>query len=381
MSGKKSKIRIALFGMGIMGGGPLGEGIPVLADLFNRLSRTFDIVYYCFSPIDSAKVPPTIKVRRVVSWRLPGRLKYVLLCARFAIDHLFNRYALIFAVAAYPTGWWAAVLGKIVGRPVLVQFIALEAVALYDIGYGNLTKPWLRKVTENVCKWTTALVTVAEYQKKVAQHSLSTRREIAVLPLRVDTKIFQYRARTVSHPVQFIHIAYYSPIKDQHTLFAAFASVTQVIDCHLTVVGDGFGVPIVQTLLKDLNITDKVTFTGQLPHSELPLYFHPAHILVHTSHFETGCAVIQEAMASGVAVCGTEVGILADIGDRYAAIVPPGDRAKLAEKMLELVNTPGRYREISREAFEWISKYDAAWSAHQYQLFIQEMLIKGGSQS
>src|SRR5258706_3714803 len=101
MSGTKLKPRIALFGMGILGRGPLGEGIPVLTDLFERLSQHFHIVYYCFSPIDSAKVPLPIKVKQVVSWRLPGRLKYVLLCARFGIDHLFNRYALIFAVAAY----------------------------------------------------------------------------------------------------------------------------------------------------------------------------------------------------------------------------------------------------------------------------------------
>ena len=96
-------------------------------------------------------------------------------------------------------------------------------------------------------------------------------------------------------------------------------------------------------LLKELGIQEHVTFTGELGQSDLPKYFDNAHILLHTARFETGCAVIQEAMASGVAVCGTEVGILADIGERYALMVHPQDSEGLAEKIISLVNNPQLY--------------------------------------
>lgn len=373
MNRKGSKPRLALLGMGILGGGVLGQGIPVLADLFTRLSQHFDIVFYSFIPIDISQVPKPIRVRQAVSWRLPGRLKYLMVSMRFGWDHIIHPYTSIFAVSVYPTGMWAVRLGKFFNRPVIVQIIALEAAALHDVGCGNLTKPWLAKITRAVCEEADALVAVAEYQKRVALKSLPTSRKISVLPLRIDSNKFTYRERMISFPVQFIHIAFYSPVKDQDTMFAAFARVARAIDCHLTVIGDGFNIPKVRTMLHDLQIEDRVTFTGVVMQSDLPSYFHDAHILLHTARFETGCAVIQEAMASGVAVCGTEVGILADIGDRYAVMVPPRDAEQLAGKILQLVNDPEYYRRIKNEAYQWIKKYDAVWASKNYHVFIEGM--------
>jgi len=371
---KRSKPRLALFAMDILGGGPVGQGIPVLNDLFERLSVHFDIVFYCFSAIEVPRVPSSIKVRQIVSFRLPGRLKYLLLAIRFACDQLRRPYGLLFAVSIYPAGRWAIWLGKIFHRKVVVQLIALEAVALSDIGYGNLTIPWLRKITKAVCEKTDQLVTVAEYQKKIAQSSLPTDREIIVLPLRINPQNFRYIERRITHPVQFIHIAYYSPIKDQHTMFSAFAKVAQVMECHLTVIGSGYDVPEVPELLASLGIRKKVTLVGEVRQSDLPRYFDTAHILLHTARFETGCAVIQEAMASGVAVCGTNVGILADIGERYAVIVPPLNPDLLATKIISLVNNAQLYASITKEAFLWINRDDADWSFRKYLAFLRNLL-------
>ncbi len=369
------KPRIALLGMGVIYAG-VGQGIPVLNDLFNRLSEHFDIVFYSFKTIDTLREPKPIAVKQVVRWRIPGRLKYLLLAIRVALNHVFHPYDLIFSVSIYPTGLWSIRLGKILNRTVLIQLIGLEAVALPEIGYGNLTKPWLKKVTQIVCEAADALITVAYYQKAVAEKSLPTHREIAVLPLRIDVTKFTYRKRIISEPVQFIHIAFYTPVKDQDTMFKAFAQVAEKIKCHLTVVGDGFDNPKIHLMMKDMNLNDKVSFTGPLPYSEIPQLFSNAHILLHTALFETGCAVIQEAMASGVAVCGTNVGILSDIGDRYAVIVPKQNAKLLAERILNLVNNPTRYYQITKDAHEWITQYDAKWSANIYRLFMEEILIK-----
>jgi glycosyltransferase involved in cell wall biosynthesis len=365
------KPRLALFGMAILGGGPLGEGIPVLVDLFERLSTRFDITFYSFSSTDKRQVPASIKVRQPVSWRVPGRIKYLMVCLRFGWDHILHSYSLLFAVSVYPPGKWAIVMGKIFRRPVVIQIIALEAAALPDVGMGNLSIPWLAKISRSVCEKADVLVAVAEYQKEVAIKSLPTSREIVVLPLRIACEKFHFTERSVSFPVEFIHIAHYSPVKDQETMFLAFSKVARKIDCHLTVVGDGFNVPGVVALLRDLGISDKVTFAGFVLQSALPEYFKTAHILLHTARFETGCAVIQEAMASGVVVCGTSVGILADIGDRYAVIGPPREPEQLAQKILALVSDPTSYAAIRDEAYKWITTYDAAWAGRNYLSFLE----------
>ena len=124
-------------------------------------------------------------------------------------------------------------------------------------------------------------------------------------------------------------------------MFTALAIISKKVDCHLTVIGSGYGSSNVRDMLDRLQISNLVTFVGEIDQSEIPRYFHDAHILLHPARFETGCAVIQEAMASGVAVCGTRVGILSDIGDSYAMIAPPKDPEQLANKIMELINNPG----------------------------------------
>lgn len=371
---KDPRPRIALLGMGILGGGPLGQGIPVITDLFTRLSSFYEIVFYSFNTVELSQVPFTIRVEQLNRWKAPGRLKYFILALRLIINHIRSPYDLLFAVAAYPTGMYAVILGKLLRRPVIVQYIALEAVCLREISSGNLCHCKLKKITKWVSEKSTSLVMISDYQKKIAEQSLPTTRNIEVLPLRIDHQNFRFEKRQITFPVQFIHVAYYSPIKDQLTLFRAFAEITKDIDCHLTIVGSGFNTPEVTELLNDLNLINHVTFKGPLPYSQIPAQFNQAHILIHTSLFESLCVVMQEAMASGVAVCGTNVGMLADIGSQLAVIVPPKNYSQLAKKIIGLVKDQIAYDKITYEAYQWITFNGAAWASENYRAFIDTQL-------
>jgi glycosyltransferase involved in cell wall biosynthesis len=79
-------------------------------------------------------------------------------------------------------------------------------------------------------------------------------------------------------------------------------------------------------------------------------------------------------MASGVAVCGTRVGLLADIGDRYAMISPAKDPDGLAKNIIRLVEDTDLYDTITTNAYRWIETYDSIWSYKNYQRFIDEVL-------
>ncbi len=360
--------------MDVLGGGPLGEGIPVLKELFGRLSSHFEIVFYSFSKVHPDKSLPGVTIRRPPTLPLPGRILYLMIGARLLLDHVRNSFSLIFAVSAYPTGKWAISLGKLINRPVAVQLIALEAVSLPSISRGNLSVPWLAEMTRKVCRDATGLVAVANYQKNVAMESLPTNRDIEVLPLRVDRSKFPYRERELSFPVQFIHVGYYSRLKDQDTMFEAFASVSRKIDCHLTVVGSGFDDPRVRAILNEKEISHRVTIAGPVPQASLPEVLHPAHIMLHTSVFETGCAVIQEAMSSGIAVCGTRVGILADLDDQFSISVPVGNSEMLAARIIGLVNDRSRFRQMTAAAYRWISSHDAEWASEKYRAYLEKLI-------
>jgi glycosyltransferase involved in cell wall biosynthesis len=370
------KPRIALLGLGTLGGGPLDQGLPVITDLFDRLSDDFEIRFYSFKPVARKNIPASIKTKATVSWRfVPGRIKFFIVPLIVIWDHLFRPHDLIFSVSVYPAGRWAIFLGRILRRPVVVQIIAYEAVQMsYDFP-GDLTKPWLRKITEHVCEKATALVAVADYQRQLAHRDLPTTREIHNLPLRIDPKKFPYHHKTSGPPFNFIHVGYYSAVKDQDTMFKAFAKVAEHVDCHLTIIGSGYENPKLITMLKDLKIFERITFAGYLLRSELPSFYNSAHILLHPARFETGCAVIQEAMASGIVVCGTRVGILSDIGDQYAVIVEPGDYEELARKIINLLSDKGYFDRLRKDAYELIIKYDAAWTAREYKALFEKILV------
>jgi glycosyltransferase involved in cell wall biosynthesis len=370
----EAKPRIAVMGMGTFDAGALG--IPVMIDLFTRLSAHFEIVFYSFLPIDKSLLPEGITVRRPLKWRIPGRIKYMFVAFRCALDHLSNPFSTFFAVSVYPAGLSTTILGKIFRRPSVVQMIATEGGSESIIPLGNLIVPWLRKITLSVTSKADFVVAVADYQKRIAVKNLSTRNEIVVLPLRINSELFPYKKRTITAPVQFIQIGFYGPIKDQDTMFAGFARIAEKIDCHLTVVGDGFDIPKVRQMIQSLGIADKVAFAGYVRNADLTTRLSNAHILLHTALFETGCAVIQEAMASGVAVCGTQVGILDDIGDKYAAMFQPGDAEGLAEEALKLVSDPDFFESITSEAHQWIVKHDAKWAYENYLAFFTEIIKK-----
>jgi glycosyltransferase involved in cell wall biosynthesis len=368
----KGKPRIALLGKGTLDAGSLG--IPVMIDLFDRLSSDFDITFYSFLPIDRSKVPSAITVRVPVTQRLPGRLKYFLIALRCLTDHIRNPFSLFFAVSTYPAGQWAAWLGKLVNRPSVIQLIATEAGTQDDVTVGTLSIPWQRQIAIDVCRKADHVVVVADYQTSFAAKNLTTKKPVTVLPLRINAKKFAYNERILSLPVQFVQIAFFSPIKDQYTLFRTFSLVAQQIDCRLTVIGDGFGNEEVKKLLKDLNIENKVTFLGYVMNEELPNHLKNIHFLLHTAIFETGCAVIQEAMASGIVVAGTDVGILYDIGDGFALKAPIRSPEILATKILELINKPAQYDLIRGKAYEFITAHDAVWSYQNYATYLNKII-------
>lgn len=68
------------------------------------------------------------------------------------------------------------------------------------------------------------------------------------------------------------------------------------------IVGDGPSKNDLEKLAKDLNISDKVIFTGKVAWKEVPKYYSIADIFVNASITETQGLTFLEAMASGVPI-------------------------------------------------------------------------------
>jgi glycosyltransferase involved in cell wall biosynthesis len=222
-----------------------------------------------------------------------------------------------------------------------------------------------------VCREATVLVALSAFQRNHTQKTLPDLRNVmVVIPRGVDLSRFSYRERTITSPVRFLHIASNQPFKDHTNLFRAFSIIRREIDCSMQIIGEGFDTDEIQRLLVTLNIGDDVSFVGMVKNTSLAAYFSEAHILLHSSRLEGLPGVALEAMASGVPVCSTAVGLLVDLGDPLVCLAPVNDPVSLANQTLALIRDSDRYRRQQQAARAYAVNHDASWSTKEYiQLF------------
>lgn len=111
-------------------------------------------------------------------------------------------------------------------------------------------------------------------------------------------------------------------------------------DFKLYIVGDGSQKNKYIQMCKELNISDKVFFTGYVDNSEIEKIYEIIDVLVLPSRRETFGLVLLEAMQFGIPCIGSDVGgipeIITDGKDGY--LFTSGDYVDLANKMKSFIS-------------------------------------------
>jgi colanic acid/amylovoran biosynthesis glycosyltransferase len=132
----------------------------------------------------------------------------------------------------------------------------------------------------------------------------------------------------------------------------------------LTIAGEGPLLNQLQDLSRELNISDRVSFTGFLSQEQLREIYYASHIFLHPS--QTGRDGNQEgipnsmleAMASGLPAFGTQHGGIPEaIQDGVSGVlVPERDHEKLANALLNAVKDPAFLSRIARRGADEVRK-------------------------
>ena len=126
------------------------------------------------------------------------------------------------------------------------------------------------------------------------------------------------------------------PIKNVRLLVEAVALLrARVANPHLLIVGDGPGRDTVRARAAELDMAERVTFAGSVPHRETPAFYRAADVFALSSDFDNSPNAVLEAMACGLPIVATDTGGVHDFVDGPAggAIVPPGDASALAHAL------------------------------------------------
>jgi len=146
-------------------------------------------------------------------------------------------------------------------------------------------------------------------------------------------------------------LRYYKGINDLlHALPAIPAA-------HLLIVGDGPMRAPWEQLTRELNLSERVTFAGQVDDADLPACYKLGDIFVlpANARAEAFGTVIVEAMAAGLPVVSTEVGSgtsWVNLHGTTGLIVPPRDPAALAQALNTLLSDPAKRADMGCAAYQ-----------------------------
>lgn len=253
----------------------------------------------------------------------------------------------------YPDGVAAAMLGKKLGKPVVITARGTDINLLPQYALPRRMILWAAKCAA-------ALVTVSSALKTALTQLGVDAGKITVLRNGVDTRLFNpadralQRARLGLSGTVLLMVGNLVPLKEHALVLRALADFP---DACLLIIGEGGEERNLKMLAGALRIQDRVRFLGAMPQARLPAFYAAADALVLASSREGWPNVLLEAMACGTPVVSTAVGGTPEIvAAPEAGVLMTGRSASAVVEALQrlLRNYPDRgLTRRYAERFSW----------------------------
>ncbi len=358
----EQRLRIAIIIPGGIGTGKNNIGVPVMERLIRLLSGDFDVTVFSLFKINKDYTP--IGFTLIDCGNSNSILRATTFYSSFRVLHQRRKFHVVHGFWAMPSGLLAVITGKIFNIKSVVSVLGGDAISLPEINYGQL-RNWLsRRLVLWCLNHANEVICLTHYLLDNLKKAGLKRKDVKIIPWGIDTSLFAYNEKSLSHPVKFLHIANLSPVKDQTTLLKAFKIIIDQVPSHLTIIGEGSAEQVIKKLACNLNMEDKITFKGIMPYEDLASHYHQADVLLHTSLSEGQSEVVTEAMSCGVLVCGTKVGLLYD-QPACCVSVPIQEDEMLGQEVLKVLNDAERIHTIKQNACAWASAHSIHWTTEK----------------
>ncbi|MCV9930545.1 glycosyltransferase [Flavobacterium sp. LS1R49] len=166
--------------------------------------------------------------------------------------------------------------------------------------------------------------------------------KVLVMPKGIDLSLFSPSINT-SNKIEAIVTRSLQPEYRHDSILEAFAILHQKgIDFSLTIVGDGTRLQFLKDLAEDLQIENKVIFTGRIPNTDLPKLLQQSNIYISMPITEGVSASLFEAMACSCYPVVSDIpGNQSWIKHREnGLLIPIDDYTNLAEKLIWSFKNP-----------------------------------------
>lgn len=277
-----------------------------------------------------------LDVRRIDYPRLRvfGGFVMLLKLAVFLFTHR-NRYAVIHAHIAHNMAAVAAIMGKLLGKPVLIKLTGMHELV------GGILDPnpgWPARLRKQAIRRATLIQATSRRIRQTLIERGFDPAQVLVLPNGVDVSRFTAsrdkalrRGLCGDATVIGIFVGRLAPEKNHELLLRAWAStLANRPDAKLILVGDGILRQHLAELAVQLGIEGQVIFAGH--NSNVEQYLAIADFGLLTSLAEGLSNSLLEYMAAGLPVVGSRISGTEDfvIPDETGWLFEPGDGDGLA---------------------------------------------------
>jgi glycosyltransferase involved in cell wall biosynthesis len=203
----------------------------------------------------------------------------------------------------------------------------------------------------------------------------------AVIPDQEAERIARWDGESGREADLIVSVGRLSPEKDQRTLIRAMAMLPAELPSaqpskqlwRLALVGDGAERAALEALVRDLGLSDRVIFTGQV--TDPFAWMMRARVAVCSSVYEGLCNAIIEALACGTPVVSTNCpyGPLEILqGGRFGALTPVGDAKAMAKAIAAAMMANPDRSKLRARGFD----YTAAHAADRFLEIIGELDVR-----
>lgn len=262
---------------------------------------------------------------------------------------LTPRPDVIVGAFAYPDGFAAVCLGRLLGVPAVVKVHGSDIDVLPNdkrlrgpIGWGLQQAARVVAVSSQLAEGVRALGV--------------PRDRIDMVLNGVDTKLFRPRNRAAARaelgrPAGRRTLLFVGSLTRDKGILDLLKSFEQLArtqsDVDLVIAGSGVEEPACRKAAERLG--DRITMTGYLPHDQLSRWMAACDALVLPSCHEGTPNVVLEALASGRRVVATSVGGIPDVlrDPELGELIPPNDEAALSSALERVLRRPYDPRRIA----------------------------------
>ena len=353
----------------------IGGPATYVKELCERIREKHDITVVAYTDAREA-FPGTKLISISKSHSLYIRLiKYI-----FALWKVSRGKNLIYVQNAMAAGLPVAIVSMFRNIPFIVKFVGDEAweratqhhltkkqlKEFMENPEGGLKIKMMMKIQEFVLRHASIVTTPSKYlnQEIIKAYKINPKQAVVNYNASENPEIIPFGAERVKH--QIATTARLVAWKGIDGIIKAVAILNKTVpDVRLVIAGDGPELENLQKLANDLNVSDKVTFLGNVSRAETWQLRKNSEVYVLNSTYEGLPHTVLTSFASGIPTVATNISGTneAVYHEKTGLLVEPGDSNGLANAIERLFNDPKLCEQLVKNGTELL-KEKFSWETH-----------------